>query len=109
MVSILNQYVSNIELIYDDITKNIILAALKDNSDVDTVTVLIKNNKFIVDIHLKEFTIEHVTSTMNRLMDRTRFPYSAFFIRYNEGNQVRYRYATCKENKQGFYCDVVFN
>lgn len=109
MVSILNQYVSNIELIYDDITKNIILAALKDNSDVDTVTVLIKNNKFIVDIHLKEFTIEHVTSTMNRLMDRTRFPYSAFFIRYNERNQVRYRYATCKENKQGFYCDVVFN
>lgn len=109
MVSILNQYVSNIELIYDDITKNIILAALKDNSDVDTATVLIKNNKFIVDIHLKEFTIEHATSTMNRFMDRTRFPYSAFFIRYNEGNQVRYRYATCKENKQGFYCDVVFN
>lgn len=109
MVTIMNQYVSNMNLIYDDITKSILCAALKDNEFVQSENVMIRNNKFIVDVKLYSFSPENVTMVMNYFMNATRFPYSAIFLRYNEGTQIRYRYATCQENKQGYYCDVVFN
>ena len=109
MVSIMNEYVSKINLTANAITQGILNTALSEQSEVEQSSVLIKSNRYIVDVHLKEFSVENAVSVINVFMDKTRFHYSAFFIRFNEGNRVRYRYASCKEDKDGFYCDVVIS
>lgn len=107
MVSVMNDYVSKIHLSADDITKGIMHAALQDIEDIDNNNIIVKSNRYIVDIKLKEYTIEKAVAVMNAFMERSRFHYSSFFVRFNEGNMVRYRYATCKENREGYYCDVI--
>lgn len=107
MVSIMNDYLSKIHLQSDDMTKNLLCAALFDLDNIQEKSIIMKSSRYIVDIKLKEFTVENAILIMNSFMEGTRFHYSAYFIRFNEGNMVRYRYASCKENKEGFYCDVM--
>lgn len=109
MVSVMNDYVNNIRLLSDDITKAILDAALAGQDSIENHTILIKANRYIVDIHLKKFSIENAVTIMNHFMENSRYHYSAYFIRFNEGNLVRYRYASCKENREGFYCDVMIS
>ncbi len=109
MITYMNQYVDKIHLISDDITKNLFIAALRMDEAVEEFNVIIRNAKFIVDIKLKHYSIQQVTKTMNQFMEATRYPYSAFYLRFNEGSQIRYRYASCKEDKSGFYCDVIIS
>ena len=109
MVSIMNDYVAKIKLLSDDVTKSIIKVALDEQLNIESSNVLIKSNRYIVDIKLKEFSVEDAVIVMNLFMEKTRYHYSAYFIRFNEGTLVRYRYATCRENKEGFYCDVVIS
>ena len=109
MVTIMNEYVSKINLTANAMTQGILNTALMEQSEVEQSSVLIKANRYIVDVHLKNFSIENAVIVFNEFMIKTRYHYSAFFIRFNEGNRVRYRYASCKENKEGFYCDVIIS
>ncbi|MBE5923836.1 MAG: hypothetical protein E7271_05110 [Lachnospiraceae bacterium] len=107
MVSLINEYVSKIELKTDDMTKAIFSAALSNIDNIKSSSVIIKSNHYIVDIKLNEYDIDKSLAVANLFMERTRYHYSAYYIRFNEGDRVRYRYASCKENKEGFYCDIV--
>lgn len=107
MVSIMNEYVAKIQLQSDDMTKNLLNAALFDYSDIVERNIIVKGNRYIVDIKLTTYSVESAIAVMNHFMERSRYHYSSYFVRFNEGNMVRYRYATCKENKEGFYCDVM--
>lgn len=107
MVAIMNDYVSKIHLQSDDMTKNLLGAALFELDSIQEKSIIMKANRYIVDIKLKEFSVDGAIAVMNLFMEHTRFHYSAYFVRFNEGNMVRYRYASCKENKEGFYCDVM--
>lgn len=109
MVSLMNEYIAKIKLLADDVTKSILSASLMEQPNVAKSNILIKSNRYIVDIRLEDFSIEEAIMIMNHFMECTRYHYSAFFIRFNEGNLVRYRYASCKENKEGFYCDVIIS
>ncbi|MDE6760894.1 MAG: hypothetical protein K2J90_09490, partial [Lachnospiraceae bacterium] len=97
MVSVMNEYVSKITLLTNDVTKSILGAVLLDQPNVEKSNILIKSNRYIVDIKLKDFSVDEAIQIMNHFMEGTRYHYSAYFIRFNEGNMVRYRYATCKE------------
>lgn len=109
MVSVINDYVSNIKLSANDLTKGILMTALNDQDNIEKSSIIVKSNRFIVDIRLIEYSIENAVEAVNYFMERTRYHYSAFFIRFNEGSRVRYRYASCKEDKDGFYCDIVIS
>jgi len=109
MVSIMNNYVAQINLSANVLTQGIFKTALNEQNEIDNSSVVIKGNRFIVDIHLKNFSVEIAAKVAEKLFESTRYYYSAFFIRFNEGSRVRYRYASCKENKEGFYCDVVIS
>lgn len=109
MVTFMNQYISTIHLQSDDITKNILHNALMGNENVQSISTIIRNSKFIVDIKLKDFSVDNVITLMNLFICNTSFPYSSLYLRFNEGDQIRYRYASCKENKEGFCCDIVFS
>ena len=105
----MNEYANNLKLVSDDITKAIFDAALNGQESVEKHNILIKSNRYIVDIRLADFSIENAVAIMNSFMENSRYHYSAYYIRFNEGNMVRYRYASCKENKEGFYCDVIIS
>ena len=107
MLTVMNDYVSKIHLLADDMTKNLLGSALIEQEEIEQSNILIKANRYIVDIKLKEYSMELATVVMNHFMECTRYHYSAYFVRFNEGDRVRYRYASCKENREGFYCDVV--
>ena len=107
MVAIMNDYIAKIRLSADDVTKGILKVPLMEMDEVIENTILVKSNRFVVDIRLKHFSVKTAVKIMNYFMEKTRFHYSAYYIRFNEGDMVRYRYASCKESKEGFYCDVV--
>ena len=109
MVTIMNEYVSKINLTTDEITRGILNTALSEQDKVEASSVLIKSNRYIVDIHLIDYSVDNAVEVINQFMESTRYHYSAFFVRFNEGSRVRYRYASCKEDKEGFYCDVVIS
>ena len=103
----MNEYVSKITLLSNDMTKNLLGAALAEHNLINSKSIIIKGNRYIVDIKLSDFSVEHAIQVMNHFMENTRYHYSAYFVRFNEGDMVRYRYASCKENREGFYCDVM--
>ena len=109
MVAVMNEYVSNIKLSADEVTKGILKVPLSGLDNIIENTVLIKSNRYIVDIRMNHFAVDAAVAIMNYFMENTRYHYSSFYIRFNEGNMVRYRYATCRENREGFYCDVVIH
>ncbi len=109
MLSIMNEYVAKIKLVSDDVTKGILGVPLMNHPDVLEGLVHRKANHFVVDIRLRAYSTETAVAVMNQFMEQTRFHYSAYFIRFNEGDMLRYRYATCRENREGFYCDVVIH
>ncbi|MDO5149630.1 MAG: hypothetical protein Q4D76_09575 [Oscillospiraceae bacterium] len=109
MVSVMNEYINKINLQTDDITKAIINAALYEQESIEKYNITVKSNRFIVDIHISSFEINKAVSVMNLFIQNCSFHYSSYYIRYNEGNLVRYRFATCKENKEGFYCDIIIS
>ena len=109
MVNVMNEYISKINLSTDEVTRGILKVPLSGQKDLLENTILIKSNRYIVDIRMKHFAVDAAVSIMNHFMENTRYHYSAFYIRFNEGNMVRYRYATCRENRDGFYCDVVIH
>ena len=96
MITFMNQYVAKINLISDDLLKNLLIAALRSKDNISDFSVIIRNRKFSVEIKLTTYSIEAVTKAMNAYIEETSYPYSAFYLRLNEGNQVRYRYASCK-------------
>lgn len=107
MVSVMNDYVAKLQLLSDDMTKNLLGAALFEQSNIKEKSIILKGNRYIVDIRLESYSVESAITIMNHFMERTRYHYSAYFVRFNEGNMLRYRYASCKENREGFYCDVM--
>ncbi len=107
MISIMNDYVAKIHLQSDDMTKNLLSAALMECNYIREKSIIIKGNRYIVDIQLEQYKVEHAIEVMNYFMEHSRYHYSSYYVRFNEGNMVRYRYASCKENREGFYCDVV--
>ena len=109
MVTIMNEYVSKINLTTDAITRGILNTALSEQDKVEKSSVLVKSNRYIVDIHLVDYSVENAVEVINKFMESTRYHYSSFFVRFNEGSRVRYRYASCKEDKEGFYCDVIIS
>lgn len=104
---LMNQYINQIHLICDDITKHILQSSIANEDNLEKLSIIVNANKFLVDIQLRSFDVEKASQIMNTFVNKTHYSYSAYYTRFNEGNQVRYRYATCKENREGFYCDII--
>ena len=45
----------------------------------------------------------------NMINSNISYDYSSFYVRFNEGSCVRYRYITSSENKDAIYCDIIFS
>lgn len=108
MFRVMNDYMKEIELQVSEQFYNRIKECLAHHAGVSSYCITVNFNRYIVDIKLKDYSIEEARCVYQALLDDIACPYSEFSVRYNEGKAVRYRYATCTENKEGYYCDIVF-
>lgn len=111
MFRVINEYMEKITLKSDDNIYNMFVAFLKEYSDVEIkkYTVNISANRFVLDIRLIDYSVDNAKKVFDDFNRAVSYPYSALHVRFNEGKCVRYRFITCKENKEGFYCDIVIS
>lgn len=109
MFRVINEYMTKVKLKSDEQIKLTIENFLRECPDIKSYTVMVNFNQYIVDIRLKEYDIEKVNEVFGCFNKEVSYDYSSLYIRYNEGKCVRYRYITSKENKEAFYCDILFN
>lgn len=108
MFRVMNDYMKEIQLQVTDSFYNTVSDFLEQEEAVASYCITVNFNRYIIDIKLKQFSVQMARETYGRLVNQIACPYSELSVRYNEGKAVRYRYATCAENKKGFYCDIVF-
>ncbi|MBE5945074.1 MAG: hypothetical protein E7258_09200 [Lachnospiraceae bacterium] len=109
MYRVINEYLGKVNLQADAGIYSRITDTVKDISGVNTCTVTVNFKRYVVDIRLKKYTVDSATDVFREFERLVSYPYSSVYVRYNEGGCIRYRYATCKENKEGFYCDIVIS
>lgn len=108
MFRVMNDYMKEMKLQVSEQFYNKIKDCLEKNNAVSSYCITVNFNRYIIDIKLKHYTIDEARTVYQALVSCIACPYSELSVRYNEGKAVRYRYATCAENKQGYYCDIVF-
>ncbi len=109
MFRVINEYMNKVNLrsekeIYDRL--NTYLSSCKD---IDYYTVTVNHNIYVVDIKVDNFTLELAEKLFGDFNKNISYPYSALYLRFNEGKCVRYRYITSQENKDAFYCDIIIS
>ncbi len=109
MFRVMNEYMRNINLKVNDKFTKKLDSTLKASENISTFCITVNFNRYIVDIRLKDYTVNSAKEEYERLIENISCDYSQMSVRYNEGKAVRYRFATCEENKDGYYCDVVIS
>ena len=103
MYKIMNAYMSKVQLQ----TGPELQQRLCDIVNSFSVTEHFK--QFAIDMKLESFSVDRAAAVFHELQGKIASPYSSFYVRFNEGRCVRYRFITCKEDKQGIYCDFIFS
>lgn len=109
MYKVINEYMEKVNLQSNDEIINCFEEFLSDNKDVLKYTITMNFNRYIIDIRLKKYSVTKASEFFKKFDCAVAYPYSSLHIRFNEGKCVRYRYITCKENKEGYYCDIVIS
>lgn len=109
MFRAINEYMAKLSIITDDSIMNLAHEFLSKSKKVEAYAINISYNRYIVDIKLKKYSVNYADMLFRKFIEATAYPYSHISVRYNEDNRVRYRYCTCKENKEGVYMDIIIS
>lgn len=109
MYKIINEYMSKINMIANQEITNRINDCLENHESILSFTLSVNFNHYILDIRIDNYSVEHAANVFADIQNCISYPYSALHVRFNEGQCVRYRYITSKENKDGFYCDILLH
>lgn len=109
MFRVMNEYLSKVGLVTDDKLYERMNRFLSDLEETEKVCININYNKYIVDIKLKTFSVEEADRCFRAFLSAVAYPYSAMWVRYNEGKMVRYRFITSKEDKTAIYMDIIYS
>lgn len=109
MYKVINDYMSKMNMMANSEITGRISGCLSDISEITKYTLSVNFMRYILDIYVKDFDVSQAASVFCKIQNAISYPYSSFHVRYNEGKCVRYRFLTCKENKDGFYCDIVIH
>ena len=107
MYKVINEYLGKVNLQANDDIYRKIVEYVKDIPHVTACTVTVNFKRYVVDIKLDKFGLDRAVEIFNQFDKGISYPYSSIHVRFNEGSCVRYRYVTCREDKEGFYCDVL--
>lgn len=109
MFRIFNEYLKYIQLTASPEIECAFNQYLADCKGLKSYCVTIHYNRFVVDVKLNNFGLEQAQRQFQKMADAIGYPYSQMSVRFNEGSVIRYRYASCMENKVGFCCDIVYS
>lgn len=109
MFRVINEYLGKVNLQANDEIYNLINLYLSNVTDIKKYTVTVNFKRYVVDIKLSDYSVEQAIKVFNDFNSKISYPYSSMHVRFNEGKCVRYRYITSRENKDAFYCDIVFS
>lgn len=109
MFRVINEYMSKVHLRSDKEIYDRLNTYLSMCKDIDYFTVTVNHNIYVVDIKVGNFTLELAEKLFGDFNKNISYPYSALYLRFNEGKCVRYRYITSQENKDAFYCDIIIS
>lgn len=107
MYRVVNEYISKINLLSNNEIYSRLMTFQQLTSNIKSYTISCNFNRYIVDVKLDDFCVDNAEDFFNDFNRIISYPYSSLHVRFNEGSCVRYRYVTCKENKDGFYCDII--
>ena len=107
MFRAINEYMAKLNIVTDDGIRCLMDGYLSDNEDIQNYSINVYYNRYVVDIHLKDYSVDRADKMFREFVFETAYPYSHVSVRYNEGKRVRYRYVTCKEDKTGVYIDFI--
>ena len=109
MFTVLNEYLSRMNILTDDKIYNKINECITKTEGISKVCINVNLNRYLVDIKLSEYSVENADVYFKKFIKSVAYPYSLFYLRYNEGKLVRYKFATCREDKTGFYCELIYS
>lgn len=109
MFRVINEYIAQVNLISNENTYSKITDFLKEQADITFYDVKVNFNQYIIKITLKEYNVENAEKMFNKFNQENAYSHSEMHVRFNEGKCVRYRFITSNENKDAFYCDLIFN
>lgn len=109
MYKIINQYMEHVSLQADDAIYNRLTEFLRNISGIKKYSVNVNFKRYVINIKMEDYSVERAVELFNLFNAEISYPYSAMHIRFNEETCVRYRYITCRENREGFYCDIVIS
>lgn len=109
MFRVINEYMNKVHLQSDKETYERLNTYLRGCEDIAYFTVTVNHNIYVVDIKVDNFTPEIAEKLFGDFNKNISYPYSALYLRFNEGKCVRYRYITSQENKDAFYCDIIIS
>lgn len=108
MFRLMNQYLASIHLSPAGKHHDRIDAFLKKQKSIRKYLIQTAGDTEMIHIYLNHFSVQAADRLFRRFASAVCFPYSQMSLRYNEGSHICYRLATCQENKEGFYMNVVF-
>ncbi|MGN0389204.1 MAG: hypothetical protein ACI4L2_00215 [Wujia sp.] len=109
MYKVINQYMSKIFLQSGEEVRKWLCEQVKTVKTIKSFSVAERAKQFVIDMKLEAFSVEEAARVFHEIHGKLANPYSSIYVRYNEGKCVRYRFITCRENKEGIYCDFVFS
>ncbi len=109
MFRVINDYLSKVQLFVSQDIYDKMNTLLKDNKKIAKYSINVSFNNYIVDITLKKFSVEVASQEFKAFSQAMEYEYSSMYVRYNEGDRVRYRFVTTKEDKKAIYMDVIFS
>lgn len=109
MFRVINEYMNKVNITSNNTIKNVISNHLNNYEDIKKYSINVNFNQYVVDIKLKEYSIEKVEELFAKFNQEVSYSYSSLYVRFNEGRCVRYRYITSNENKDAFYCDIIYS
>ncbi len=109
MYRVINEYISHVKLSSDSRIIALIKEFLKEQNDILSYDLRKNFNQFIIRINMEEYSVEKAEALFYKFEQSVAYSHSEMHVRFNEGNCVRYRFITSNENKEAFYCDLIFN
>ncbi|MCM1084574.1 MAG: hypothetical protein NC393_07220 [Clostridium sp.] len=109
MFRVINEYMSKVHLRSDKEIYDKLNTYLSSYEDIAYFTVTVNHNVYVVDIKVDNYTLALAEKLFGDFNKNISYPYSALYLRFNEGKCVRYRYITSQENKDAFYCDIIIS
>ena len=109
MFRVINDYLSKVELVINQEIYDKIELYLRDDKRIAKYSINVSFNNYIVDIKLKKYSVDAASQGFKDFMTYMEYDYSSMYVRYNEGDRVRYRFVTTKEDKKAIYMDVIFS